>query len=123
MRLQNDPVFGAALGFIAGLIHGSSVGQSMGSFIVTRTTTGFLAGLITSRLFGENPIVTILSTGALTIVCEIIFLLVNPRPLLYIAVQTIIGETIYNIIFALLFYIFLRYITTRRKIRLANARI
>ncbi len=66
---------GRALGFIAGLMHGSLVGFSLGSFIVTRTITGFLAGLVTTRLFSENPLVPALSAVWLTVVCEALFLL------------------------------------------------
>ena len=51
--LAEDPEFGATLGFFAGLIQGSAVGMSLGSFIVTRTIAGFAAGFLPTRLFSQ----------------------------------------------------------------------
>ncbi|MHB9037040.1 MAG: rod shape-determining protein MreD [Armatimonadota bacterium] len=121
--LAADPDFGAVLGFIAGLIHGSVVGLNLGSFIVTRTITGFLAGLVHRRLFSENPIVPMFSAVWLTLVCEGMFLLANPKPDFAHVFRTLLGECIYNALFALLLYLFLRHLDTRHKIRLANARL
>jgi rod shape-determining protein MreD len=121
--LSAGPDFGAVLGFIAGLFSGSVVGLSLGSFIVTRTITGFLAGLVHRRLFSENLIVPMLSSIWLTLACEGMFLLANPKPSFSNALRTLLGECIYNAIFALLLYLFLRHLDTRRKIRLANARL
>lgn len=121
--LAADPAFGAGLGFIAGLIQGSAVGLSLGSFIVTRTITGFLAGFVTTRLFGENPIVPVLSAAWLTLVCEGLLILVSPRFELAITARTIIGECIYNAFFTLILYLILRHFEVRRKIKLADARL
>lgn len=121
--LAADPVFGTTLGFIAGLILGSSVGLSLGSFIVTRTITGFLAGLVTTRLFSENPLVPALSAIWLTIVCEAMFLLGNPPTSLGLGIRKVAGECLCNAIFTLFVYYALRHAHTSRKIRLANARL
>ncbi|MGC8862829.1 MAG: rod shape-determining protein MreD [Armatimonadota bacterium] len=121
--LAADPLAGAALGFAAGLVEGSAVGLSVGSFIVTRTLTGFLAGLATTRLFTDNPVVPVFSAAWLTAVCEGLFLIANPRAPLDQAGRIVLGECIYNAGFALLLYWLLRILETRRKIRLANARI
>lgn len=121
--LAANPEFGAGLGFVAGLLHGSMVGFSLGSFIVTRTITGFLASLVTTRLFSENPLVPVLSAVWLTVVCEALFLLFNPRPEIAIAFRKVAGECISNAVLTLLVYYILRSLNTRRKIKLANARI
>jgi rod shape-determining protein MreD len=121
--LAADPMFGATLGFAAGLIHGSAVGISLGSFIVTRTITGFLAGLLTTRVFSENPIVPMFSAAWLTLVNELLFLLINPRFAPAVAFRTIGGECLFNSLLALLLYWLLKYLETRRKIRLVNARM
>jgi rod shape-determining protein MreD len=121
--LAADPAFGATLGFVAGLLHGSLVGFSLGSFIVTRTITGFLAGIVTTRLFSENPLVPALSAVWLTVVCEALFLLSNPSPDIAIAFRKVAGECISNAILTLFVYYALRGLNTRRKIKLANARI
>jgi rod shape-determining protein MreD len=121
--LAADPLAGAALGFVAGLVHGAAVGLSLGSFIVTRTITGFLAGFATTRLFSENPVVPVFSAAWLTAVCEGLFLLANPRVPLAHAARVVLGECIYNAALTLLLYWLLRALETRRKIKLANARI
>ena len=121
--LAADPLAGAALGFVAGLVHGAAVGLSMGSFIATRTITGFLAGFATTRLFSENPVVPVLSAAWLTAVCEGLFLLANPRVPLAHAGRVVLGECIYNAGLTLLLYWLLRALETRRKIKLAIARI
>lgn len=118
-----DPVFGASMGFIAGLLQGAAVGMGVGSFLATRTITGFLAGLVPTRVFSENPIVPTLSAVWLTLVCEILFILGNPRPSFWAAFHTIIGECIYNAIFTVILYYILRSSDTRRKMRLVNARL
>lgn len=121
--LAAEPAFGAGLGFMAGLIHGSTVGMCLGSFIVTRTITGFLAGLVTTRLFSTNPFVPVLSAVWLTVVCETLFLLGNPLPGLAPAVRKLAGEVIANGLSTFVLYLAMKHLETRRKIRLANARI
>lgn len=121
--LAADPEFGATLGFIAGLIHGCTVGLSLGSFIVTRTITGLLAGLVTTRVFSDNPIVPMLSAMWLTLVSECLFLLANPRPSLTPTARILIGECIYNALFTLLVYGLLRNLDNRRKMKLINSRL
>lgn len=121
--LAADLVFGATLGFIAGLIHGSAVGIAMGSFIVTRTVTGFLAGLVTARLFSENPIVPVLSAAWLTLVTEGLFILANPRPGLGIVTRQIAGECVLNALLTLFLYWVMRQLEARRKLKLVNARL
>ena len=121
--LASDPVFGAGLGFVAGLIQGSAVGLSLGSFIVTRTITGFLAGFVTTRLFSENPIVPVLSAAWLTLVCEGLLIFVSPRFEWAVSTRIIIGECIYNAFFTLVLYLILRHFELRRKIKLADARL
>lgn len=120
--LSADPDFGAILGFIAGLVQESTVGGGS-SFIVTRTITGFLAGLINARLFGENPIVPVVSAAGLTFVCEAMFLFANPRPNLFIVGKTVLGECVINAIFTFVVYLIISQFETNRKIKLANARL
>lgn len=121
--LAAEPTFGATLGFVAGLLHGASVGMAVGSFIVTRTLTGFLASLVTTRLFSENPVVPTVAAAGLTLVCEGLFAISNPRAPFVPAARTIAGECIYNALLALILYWILRGVQTRRKISLVNARI
>lgn len=121
--LSLDPLSGAALGFIAGLIHGSIVGASLGSFIVSRTIIGFAAGSVTIRLFSENPVVPVLSAGGLTLLGEVIFLLANPVPSLAASLKIILAKSLYNSLLTLVVYWILRWIEVRRKIKMAAARL
>lgn len=121
--LAAEPSFGAALGFVAGLIHGSAVGVCLGSFIVTRTVVGFLAGFVTGRLFSENPVVPVLSAAWLTFVCEVLFLLANPRPNFGLTLRTVGAECLLNSLLTLILCWVLRYFNARRKLKLVNARI
>lgn len=121
--LAEEPQVGAAMGFYAGLMQGSAVGTSMGSFIVTRTVTGFLAGLANTQVFRDNPIVPTLSAAWLTAACEGLFLLANPRADLLASMKIVGGECILNALFTLALCLILSQFETRRKIRLADARI
>lgn len=121
--LMQDPLLGTVLGFLAGLIHGSIVGISLGSFIVSRTVIGFAAGSVTIRLFSENPIVPVLAAGGLTFVGEALFLLVNPTPDLLASLNVVLFKSLYNSLLTLIVFWFLRWLELRRKIRLATARL
>lgn len=121
--LTLDPLAGAVLGFLAGLIHGSIVGLNLGSFIVCRTIIGFTAGMITVRLFSENPLVPVIAAGALTVAGEILFLLANPVSSLASSITIVLWKSLLNSLFTLIAYWFFRWIEMRRKIKLATARI
>lgn len=120
--LAADTSAGVFLGFAAGLIEGSTVGNSLGSFIVTRTIVGFIAGFATTTFFSVNPLVSIVTTGWLTLVCELMFVLANPAASLFVAARTIAGECIWNSLLSFLLVCILRYFRTRRKIHLADLR-
>ena len=121
--LTLDPVSGAVLGFIAGMVHGSIVGYSLGSFVVSRTVIGFLAGSVTIRLFSENPVVPVLAAGGLTFLGEAVFLLSNPTPDLLASLNVALAKSLFNSLLTLVAYWLLRWIEVRRKIKMAEARL
>ena len=123
VSLTQDPLTGAVLGFLAGLIHGSIVGINIGSFIVSRTIIGFAAGSVTIRLFSENPVVPVLAAGGLTFVGEALFLLANPAPDMLASLNIVLFKSLYNSLLTLIVYWFLRWLELRRKIKLATARL
>ena len=118
-----DPLSGALLGFLAGMLHGSVVGYSLGSFIVSRTIIGFAAGSVTIRLFSENPVVPVLAAGGLTFCGEAVFLLANPTHDLLSSLNIILAKSLFNSLLTLIVYWLLRWIEVRRKIKLASARL
>lgn len=120
--LAEDPSFGAFLGFVGGLIQGSAVGMGLGTLIATRTITGFLASLVSTRLFSENAIVPTLSALWLTAVCGGLFHLFNPRLPAPEAIGVVAGQSIHNVIFTFLIYTMLQQFETRRRNKLINSR-
>jgi len=120
--LAEDPAFGAALGFVAGLLQGSMVGMGMGSFIFTRTVTGFVAGFVSTRLFSANSIVPMFSAFWLTAMCGALFQLVNPRLAAPQVIGIVAGQCIQNVIFTFIIYNVMQFFDTRRKNRIINAR-
>ena len=72
------PTAGALAGLLAGLVHASVAGMGLGSFLVSRTLLGYLAGAAKPRVFYDNPIVPFVGGAAGTLVAEAIFTLVNP---------------------------------------------
>lgn len=120
--LGGDAVFGATLGFIAGLLHGTAVGFSVGSFVVTRTLAGLLSGLVNARLFRDNPVVPTISAVWLTAVSEFVFLIANPRVPLLHGIRMLVGECVLNAALTLGLCFVMRAFETKRKIKLADAR-
>lgn len=123
ISLTLDPGAGAVLGFLAGLIHGSIVGISLGSFIASRTIIGFTAGSVTIRLFSENPIVPVLAAGGLTFAGEIVFLLTNPANDFFASISVVLFKTLYNSLLTLILFWFIRWMQIRQKIKKAAARL
>lgn len=123
MSLELDPGAGAVLGFLAGLIHGSLVGISIGSFIASRTIIGFAAGFVTIRMFSENPLVPVVAAGALTFVGEVMFLLANPVTGFFASINVVLFKALYNSLLTLFLFWFIRWMHIRRKIKMAAARL
>lgn len=121
--LTLDPVAGAVLGFLAGLVHGSIAGVSLGSFIVTRTIIGYAAGSMTVRLFSDNPVVPVVAAGGLTFVGEFIFLLANPTPDLIGGINTILAKSLYDSLLTIIVFWFFKWLQVRKKIKMASARL
>lgn len=123
IALGLDPGAGAVLGFLAGLIHGSIVGVSLGSFIASCTIIGFAAGFVTIRMFSENPIVPVIVAGVLTFAGEIMFLLTNPVAGFLVSLNIVLFKTLYNSLLTLILFWVIRWIQIRRKIKMAAARL
>lgn len=121
--LMLDPPYGAVLGFAAGLIHGAVVGESLGSFIASRTIIGFLAGMTTVRLFSENPLVPVLAAGGLTFIGEGMFMLANPRGDLADSIIKILITSLFNAVLTLAAFWLVRGFEIRSKIKRASARL
>jgi rod shape-determining protein MreD len=120
--LRGNPVSGALLGFAAGLIHGAVVGTRFAAFIGTRTMCGFLAGSVTVRLFGENPLVPALAAFGLTVATEFLFLALGPAGGLFASIRLVMIEAGYNAGLVIVMSVISSQLALRKRIRLAQAR-
>lgn len=121
--LMLDPFEGAIMGFAAGFIHGSIVGISLGSFIISRTLIGFIAGTVTVRLFSENPLVPMLGAGGLTFLSEAVFLLSNPTGGFLVVMNKILMTSLYNSVLTMIAFWILRRFEVHKKVKQAAARV
>lgn len=99
------------LGFSGGLLEGSLIGISIPSFIISRTIMAFFAGVLETRLFRENPLVSIIAVFIGTLIAEIIFLLFNPPPAILDQFRVIGLEAVMNCILAPFVFLLLHRVT------------
>ena len=75
--LLDGPRAGMGWGFAAGALQGALQGSHIGGFIVSKVFSGWLAGLLGSRLFRENWLVPLLSLAFITLLHEGLFALLS----------------------------------------------
>ena len=71
---------GALLGLGGGLITAALVGETVGTFLVSRTLAGFAAGAMGGRLFRSNAGVVFLGALLASAVAEGVYVLAAPGP-------------------------------------------
>ena len=86
--LLSDAATGAWVGLFAGLVTSALVGQTVGTYLVSRTLAGFAAGNATARLFRGNIAVVLVGVLLASLVSEAIYLLAAPRMVLAHGVGT-----------------------------------
>jgi hypothetical protein len=77
--LLSDATIGGAAGLAAGLVTASLVGQTVGTFLVSRTLAGYIAGWTTARLYRGNVFVVVPGVLVMSLLSEAIYLLAAPR--------------------------------------------
>ena len=77
MGLLSGHNAGAVVGFGCGLMEGGLQQAAIGAFAISKTMSGFGAGVLAGRMFRENWLVPIVSAGVLTVVNEGVFLLLS----------------------------------------------
>ncbi len=77
--LLSDAGLGALLGLGGGLLTAALVGETVGTFLVSRTLGGFVAGWISGRLFRASAGVVLLSAGVASLASEAVYVLAAPR--------------------------------------------
>lgn len=101
--LLSDAVTGAFLGFAAGLFTASLVGQTLGTYLVSRTLAGYVAGRFTTRLFQANAPVIVIGVLVASLSAAALQGLAAPphRSSLGIWLRTMAGGAAWNAAFAL----------------------
>jgi rod shape-determining protein MreD len=77
--LLTDAPTGAAAGFVSGLMTAAITGQTMGTYLVTRTVAAALVGWLRKRFVRAGVLITLLGVGAGSIVASVLYGLSNPR--------------------------------------------
>lgn len=99
---------GAWLGFWAGLLTAALASQTPGSFLVSRTLAGALAGWLQGSVIQRSPVVPPLAALATTLAAEAVYGLMAPPHHLRAWAGAVGGETVYNTILAFPLYALLR---------------
>jgi rod shape-determining protein MreD len=77
--LLSNASVGAVAGFGTGLVTASLVGQTVGTYFVSRTISCWIAGWTTTHLYRGNALVVILGVLVASVLSEIIYLLAAPH--------------------------------------------
>jgi len=102
IALLSDPQIGAFLGFASGLLTASLVGQTVGTYLMSYTLAGYLAGRFTARLFQANAFVVVLGVLAASAAAHVLHGLAAPSHLsLAFWVRTTLGGALWNAVLSL----------------------
>ncbi len=99
---------GAWLGFWAGLLTAALASQTPGSFLVSRTLAGALAGWLQGSVIPRSPVAPPLAALAATLAAEGVYVLAAPTHHLRAWATAVGGETIYNVLLSFPLYALLR---------------
>jgi ethanolamine transporter EutH len=79
VALLTDAPTGGAAGFVSGLVTAALTGQTMGTYLVTRTIAGCLLGGLRKRFIRSGVLVTLLGVGLGSIIAGLLYGLSVPR--------------------------------------------
>ncbi|HIE50703.1 MAG TPA: rod shape-determining protein MreD [Armatimonadetes bacterium] len=109
------PRLGMLAGFGGGLWLFALQGFYPGSFLLSHTTTGYLAGLVGQRFFKENWVVHVLTVGGGTFISEGIFFVLSLQVGLADWWPTVWREALYNALLTPLAFVALRRLSPAEK--------
>lgn len=99
--LLTDAPTGAAAGFLSGLMTAAVTGQTMGTYLVTRTVAAALVGWLRKRFVKAGVFITLLGVGAGSVLAGVLYGLSNPRIGLSHWVSLTFVGALFNMIVAL----------------------
>ena len=97
------PTGGLAYGFLAGLIQGSFSGYLLGTYLITRTLTGWGSGMLRGFIVKENPWALFIAAFWLSLLNDLLFLLSFPHPLTQLWLRSLFIKSLSSAFFAPLF--------------------
>jgi cell shape-determining protein MreD len=97
------PTGGLAYGFLAGLIEGSFSGYLLGTYLVTRSLTGWGSGMLRGFIMKENPLALLISAFWLSLLTDFLFLLSFPHPLTHLWWRSLFIKSLSSALFAPIF--------------------
>ncbi|WP_394796156.1 hypothetical protein [Armatimonas sp.] len=83
VALLTDAPLGASAGFLSGLMMAAISGQTMGTYLVTRTVAAWLVGGLRKRFVRAGVLVTLLGVGVGSLIAGLLYGLSVPRIGLY----------------------------------------
>jgi cell shape-determining protein MreD len=99
--LLSDAAVGCLVGMAGGMVAAATVGQTVGTFLVSRIIAGYCAGTLTSRLYRGNIGVIFLGVLATTTIAEVAYVLSAPGGSLRIWAQSVAVSALMNAVIAL----------------------
>jgi rod shape-determining protein MreD len=99
--LLSDAAVGCLVGVAGGLVAAATVGQTVGTFLVSRILAAYSAGLMTSRLYRGNIGVIFLGVLATTVIAEVAYVLSAPGGSLRVWAQSVAVSAAMNALLAL----------------------
>lgn len=106
--LSDSSGTGALIGFGGGLMTGAVVWETVGTFLVSRTLAGFVAGWFSDRMSQSNVAVLIFAVAGASVVGELVYVLAAPRIGLSRWVLGALVGTAWNIALSLPLFFLLR---------------
>ena len=111
-----DSSAAAIFGFGVGLVESSYVASLMGTFIVSRTITGFLIGLLEDRVFRDSVPLAVATVLVATFVAGTLFFAFAPQPEAARWFANLAGTAVYNAVLAAPVYAIMRKVAGRPRI-------
>ncbi|OIO93712.1 MAG: rod shape-determining protein MreD [Armatimonadetes bacterium CG2_30_59_28] len=111
----------AMVGMLLGYVEGIMLGQSIGSYAVSRAVVAVLAGAAETRVYRDNVWVSVIAVFVGTLAAEVVFLIMSPNYPFTYWTRTLLREAPYNCLFTFAFFIPLAHFT-RHPIHYTTAR-
>jgi rod shape-determining protein MreD len=101
LGLAGDRRSASLVGFFGGVVQGGLTGANLGSYVISRTLTGFVCGSIASLEFERNPVVAGLMCAGMTLVAQVSLMFIAPPAAITPFLLATIGSALVNGVLAM----------------------